>query len=61
MMFVAEKIKAFVFDEAILRYMIRQDKLDEEIYILPSAYSKEYFSFSFSSSNEPLIDSINPN
>jgi polar amino acid transport system substrate-binding protein len=52
------KIKAFVFDEAILRYMIRQDKLNENLFILPSSYSKEYFSFS--SHDEQLLNRINP-
>ncbi len=51
-------IKAFVYDEAILRYLIHDLRLHEEIMIIPSAYSKEYFSFA--SKNNELIMKINP-
>ncbi len=52
------KLQAFVFDETILRYRITQNKLEESIIIIPSAYSKEYFSFA--SNNHSLLNKINP-
>ncbi len=52
------KINAFVYDEAILRYIIHENKLNERIIIIPSSYSKEYFSFA--SGDQQLIDKINP-
>ena len=52
------QINAFVYDEAILRYLIHDNKLNERIIIIPSSYSKEYFSFA--SANEDLINKINP-
>ena len=53
-----DDIKAFVFDEAILRYVIQDKGYNDEIIIIPSTYSKEYFSFA--SANQALIDKINP-
>lgn len=52
------EIKAFVFDEAILRYEIREKGYHDEIIIIPSTYRKEYFSFA--SKNNDLIWKINP-
>lgn len=51
-------IKAFVYDEAILRYLVHLMKLHERVLIIPSSYSKEYFSFA--SNNEELLKKINP-
>ena len=51
-------IKAFVYDEAILRYLLHENKLNERLIIIPSSYSKE--DFSFASKNQALIDKINP-
>ncbi len=53
-----DKIKAFVYDEAILRYMVHDLNLHEHILIIPSSYSKEYFSFA--SKNNDLLNRINP-
>ncbi|MDZ7741153.1 MAG: transporter substrate-binding domain-containing protein [Bacteroidota bacterium] len=54
----AGQINAFVYDEAILRYLIHDSKLNEHIIIIPSSYSKEYFSFA--SAKQELINKINP-
>ena len=51
-------IKAFVFDEAILSYVVRDKGYNDEIVLIPSTYSKEYFSFA--SANQALINRINP-
>lgn len=53
-----DKIQAFVYDEAILRYLVKDMKLHERIIIIPSAYSKEYFGFA--SGNYDLINKLNP-
>jgi len=52
------KIQAFVYDEAILRYLVKDMKLHERIIIIPSAYSKEYFGFA--SRDYELINKLNP-
>lgn len=51
-------IKAFVYDEAIMTYMIKSLRLEQEMSIIPSPYSKEYFSFA--SPNSELISKIDP-
>ena len=51
-----KRIKAFVYDEAILSYNLDQSKYRKEIKIIPSSYFKEYFSFA--SNNNKLIREI---
>ena len=53
-----EILQAFVYDEAILRYMVQHLFLEEKILLIPSAYTKEYFSFA--SSHKDLIHTIDP-
>jgi len=53
-----EMLQAFVYDEAILRYMVQHLFLEEKILLIPSAYTKEYFSFA--SSHKDLIHIIDP-
>lgn len=53
-----KNLQAFVYDEAILRYLIQSDKYKEKIIIIPSSYSKEYFSFA--SKNRKLLEEIDP-
>ncbi len=49
-------IDAFVYDDAVLTYFVNKSKLDESIQVIPSSYSKEYFSFA--SSNTELLTKI---
>jgi len=49
-------IDAFVYDDAVLSYFAHKDKFDGKIQVVPSSYSKEYFSFA--SSNYELIEHI---
>lgn len=51
-------LQAFVYDEAILRYLIETEDYREKIIIVPSSYSKEYFSFASKSSS--LLEKIDP-
>ncbi len=53
-----DDIQAFVYDEAILRYLITSLKLDDRVIIIPSAFSKEYYSFA--SGNTILLNQIDP-
>lgn len=49
-------IDAFVYDEAVLSYYVNKSKFDESIQVIPSSYSKEYFSFA--SSDSELLSEI---
>jgi len=53
-----EKLQAFVYDEALLRYMLQYLYMEDEILLISSAYTKEYFSFA--STNKDLIHEIDP-
>jgi len=52
------RLGAFVFDEAILSYTITCSGLEDDLMVIPSPYTKEYFGFV--SSNSDLINVINP-
>ncbi len=54
-----KKIDAFVYDEPILRYLIRDMGLSGQVYLLPESFNKSYYSFSLPP-NSLLRDSINP-
>ena len=54
-----KKIAAFVYDEPILKYIIRKNNLQDEIIILPSKFNKQYYSFSLPKKSS-LLDKINP-
>lgn len=51
-------LQAFVYDEAILRYLIDTEDYREKLLVIPSSYSKEYFSFASKSSQ--LVEKIDP-
>ncbi len=50
-------IKAFVNDDPTLNYYVQKNKFNEVIKVIPSPYSKEYFSFA--SANDELLKEIN--
>ena len=54
-----EKIDAFVYDEAIVKFIINQLELNNSIYISPYKMNAIYYSFSVPS-NSPLLKEINP-
>lgn len=49
-------LEAFVYDDAVLNYFVHKGKFNEKIQVVPSSYSKEYFSFA--SSNHGLINEV---
>ena len=53
-------IDAFVYDQAILHYVVEKYKLNDKIIIIPSGLNLQYFSFTTSHENGALIDRINP-
>lgn len=52
-----ETIDAFVYDDAALNYYVHTLKYDDAIHVIPSVYSREYFSFA--SADRELIKKIN--
>ncbi len=52
-----KEIEAFVYDDAILNYYVQKGRFHETIQVIPSSYSKEYFSFA--SSKYELIEQVN--
>lgn len=53
-----KKIKAVVYDEPLLSYLIYTQKLDDKIMVIPSSINSEYFSFA--SANHKLLRKIDP-
>ncbi|MEI6885925.1 MAG: transporter substrate-binding domain-containing protein [Bacteroidota bacterium] len=51
---------AFVYDEAILKYLVSTYDLSDKIVIIPAGLNIQYFSFMCNKSNPELIDRINP-
>ena len=51
---------AFVYDQAIMQYLVERYNLKGKIVIIPSGLNLQYFSFMAAKSNKDLIDRINP-
>ena len=51
---------AFVYDPAILQYMVDKYKLNDKIVIIPSGLNLQYFSYMTGKNNLELMDRINP-
>ncbi len=53
-------IDAFVYDQALLQYLVVKNKLSDKIVIIPSGLNLQYFSYMAGKNNQVLIDRINP-
>jgi len=53
-------IDAFVYDPAVLQYLVDNYHLDDKIMIVPSGLNLQYFSYMTGKNNLELIDRINP-
>ncbi|MCX6283883.1 MAG: transporter substrate-binding domain-containing protein [Bacteroidetes bacterium] len=53
-------IDAFVYDQALLQYLVTRNKLSDKIMIIPSGLNLQYFSYMAGKNNQALIDRINP-
>lgn len=51
------KIQAFVYDEPIMRYLIQNEQLEEEVIVLPYKINTQYYSFSVPSKS-PLKERV---
>ena len=56
---VNNKIAAFVYDEPILKYILRKNNLQDRLTVLPSKFNTQYYSFSLPRESN-LLDKINP-
>jgi ABC-type amino acid transport substrate-binding protein len=56
----ADSIDAFVYDLALLNYVVDRFKKDKQLVVIPSGLNLQYFSFLASKENAELIDRINP-
>lgn len=54
------QIDAFVYDQAMLQYLIKRYNLKDEIMVISSGLNLQYFSFMGAKDNLELIDRINP-
>lgn len=54
-----EEVDALVYDEPILRYMIKSQQMQEELVVLPYQFNTQYYSFSLPRKNE-LLKEIDP-
>ncbi|MCP9200380.1 transporter substrate-binding domain-containing protein [Gramella sp. GC03-9] len=54
-----EEVNIFVYDEPILKYLIQQQNLEDELEILSQSLKKDYYSYSFPK-DSPLLKKINP-
>jgi len=53
-------IDAFVYDQALLQYLVVKNNLNDKIVIIPSGLNLQYFSYMAGKNNQALIDRINP-
>ena len=51
---------AFVYDQALLQYLVIKYKLNKKIMIIPSGLNLQYFSYMTGKNNQALMDRINP-
>lgn len=56
----ADSIDAFVYDLALLNYVVDRYKKDKQLVVIPSGLNLQYFSFLAAKENAELIDQINP-
>jgi polar amino acid transport system substrate-binding protein len=56
----SDSIDAFVFDMALLNYVVDRYDKQKELVVIPSGLNLQYFSFMASKENLALIDNINP-
>ncbi|MUP45742.1 transporter substrate-binding domain-containing protein [Gramella sp. BOM4] len=54
-----EEVNIFVYDEPILKHIIQQQELTDELEILAHSLKKDYYSYSFPK-DSPLTKKINP-
>lgn len=54
-----EKVKAFVYDEPILKYSIKEEGLEGAVRVLPATFATQYYGFALPKSS-PLLEKINP-
>lgn len=54
-----QNIDVFIYDDPIIRYLLRKNELNSEIHILPVKLNAIYYSFSAPSGSD-LIEKINP-
>lgn len=54
-----KEVDLFVYDQPILKYLIEQDELSDELAVLPKTLKKDYYSYSFPEAS-PLIKIIDP-
>jgi ABC-type amino acid transport substrate-binding protein len=57
---VSDSIDAFVYDLALLNYVVDRDNKGNDLVVIPSGLNLQYFSFLASRNNAALIDKINP-
>lgn len=57
---VDNEIDAFIYDEAILKYIINNKNLSRSLKILPYKINVIYYSYSFPNSNKKLLNDLNP-
>ena len=53
-------VDAFVYDQALLQYLVTKNKLNNKIVIIASGLNMQYFSYMAGKNNQALIDRINP-
>ena len=56
----ANSIDAFVYDLALLNYVVDRDKKEKNLVVIPSGLNLQYFSFMAAKENAALVDKINP-
>lgn len=54
------KADAMVYDAPVLRYLTALEELEEEVIVLPHQFNTQYYGFSVSKKQNPLLESINP-
>ncbi|MDX5348023.1 MAG: transporter substrate-binding domain-containing protein, partial [Hymenobacteraceae bacterium] len=52
-------LKALVYDEPVLKYLIKEQQLEEDVVVLPNRFGTQYYSLSLPKGS-PLLDQINP-
>jgi polar amino acid transport system substrate-binding protein len=54
------EIDAFVYDAPILKYLVKNLGLENEVAILPHQFNTQYYSFSLPHQNQELLNRLNP-